>query len=185
MPPMLVLKSTVDATVSNDAVVDKLLLQLPPDSHELVVFDINRFAANASLLKKDPGPFTARLIADQQLPFAVTLVTNTDWKSRTVTAYSKAPYAAGASRAVPLQQRWPQSVFSLSHVALPFPPDDPLYGQRTSGGGKQIFLGEQAVQGERGVLQIPGDFLLRLRHNPFYAYQQTRILDWLQVPPES
>ena len=27
-----------------------------------------------------------------------------------------------------LDLAWPRNVFSLSHVALPFPPDDPLYG---------------------------------------------------------
>jgi alpha-beta hydrolase superfamily lysophospholipase len=180
LPPILILKSTVDATVSNDAVVDRLLLELSPGRHELVVFDINRFAANTSLLQNDPGPFTARLIADQNLPFALTLVTNKNAHSRKVIAYSKAPYAAGASRAEPLEKDWPLGVFSLSHVALPFPPDDPLYGAQRPTGNKQLFLGQQALQGERGVLKIPGDFLLRLRHNPFYAYQEARVLQWLE-----
>jgi hypothetical protein len=40
-------------------------------------------------------------------------------------------------------------------------------------------LGQQAVQGERGLLQISGDFLLRLRHNPFYDYLEKRVLDWV------
>jgi hypothetical protein len=38
---------------------------------------------------------------------------------------------------------------------------------------------QQALQGERGVLRIPGDFLLRLRHNPFYDYLERRVLDWV------
>jgi len=180
LPPMLIFKSTVDATVSNDAVVDRLLLQLSPQRHELVVFDINRFAANTSLLNNDPGPFTARLIADQQLPFTLTLVTNTTATSRAATAHTKPPFAAGVSHSHELDQYWPVSVFSLSHVALPFPPDDPLYGARRPTGSRQIFLGQQALQGERGVLKISSDFLLRLRHNPFYAYQQARILQWLE-----
>ena len=56
LPPILVLKSTVDATVSNDAVVDRLMLQLAPERHEMVLFDINRFATIASLLVDDPQP---------------------------------------------------------------------------------------------------------------------------------
>jgi alpha-beta hydrolase superfamily lysophospholipase len=179
LPPMLILKSTVDATVSNNAVVDRLLLKLPPERDELVVFDINRFAANGSLLIKDPGPFTARLIADQQLPFTLTLVTNSNTDSRAVAAYTKLPYAAGHSHSEDLGRRWPAGVFSLSHVALPFPPTDPLYGQHRPADTTQIFLGQQAMQGERGVLKIPGDFLLRLRHNPFYEYQLERVLQWL------
>lgn len=180
LPPILALKSTVDATVSNDAVVDRLLLKLAPNRHELVVFDINRFAASTILLKKDPGPFTKRLIADKQLPFAVTLVANAQADSRSVISYYKAPFGAGASRTEPLDHSWPPGVFSLSHVALPFPPDDPLYGRERPEGRGEIFLGQQAMQGERGVLKISGDFLLRLRHNPFYDYMQTRILNWLQ-----
>ena len=180
LPPILALKSTVDATVSNDAVVDRLLLQLAPERHELVVFDINRFAATTILLNQDPGPFTRRLIADENLPFGLTLVANAQADSRSVTSYYKAPFAAGASRVESLDTSWPPGVFSLSHVALPFPPDDPLYGQERPEDRGEIFLGQQALQGERGVLKIPGDFLLRLRHNPFYDYLQTRVLDWLQ-----
>ena len=180
LPPMLILKSTVDATVSNNAVVDKLLLKLPPERDELVVFDINRVATNSSLLVKDPGPFTARMIADEQLPFTLTLVTNKRPDSRAVAAYTKRPYAAGHSHTESLGQPWPADVFSLSHVALPFPPDDPLYGQHPPTDKSQLFLGQQALQGERGVLKISGDFLLRLRSNPFYQYQQARILQWLE-----
>ena len=42
-----------------------------------------------------------------------------------------------------------------------------------------MFLGSQALQGERGVLKISGDFLLRLRHNPFYDYLERRVLEWI------
>jgi alpha-beta hydrolase superfamily lysophospholipase len=180
LPPILVFKSTVDATVSNNAVVDRLLSQLVPNRHELVVFDVNRFAPTAILLRDDPGPFTARLIADQQLPFTFTLVTNSNANSRSVAAYSKAPFTTAANRVEPLGQTWPRAVFSLSHVALPFPSDDPLYGAQAPENANQLFLGQQALQGERGVLKIPENFLLRLRHNPFYDYEQARILDWLK-----
>jgi alpha-beta hydrolase superfamily lysophospholipase len=185
LPPILVLKSTVDATVSNDAVVDRLLMHLAPNRHQLVLFDINRFAANASLLVDDPGPFTTRLIEDQQLPFGFTLVANEDSGSRSVKAYYKAPYSGKLSRSEALDLAWPDGVFSLSHVALPFPPDDPLYGRYPPTNPHELFLGQQAFQGERGVLKIPGDFLLRLRHNPFYDYLESRVLNWLENPAGS
>ena len=72
-----------------------------------------------------------------------------------------------------------EAVFSLSHVALPFPPDDPLYGSSPPEKSGQLFLGSQALQGERGLLKISGDYLLRLRHNPFYDYLQRRTLNWI------
>ena len=130
LPPTLVLKSTVDATVSTDAVVDNLLGHLAPNRHELVLFDINCFAMKSTLLVFDPAPLTGQLMADATLPFAVTLVGNENPQNTTVSARHKAPFSAEVSRTEPLNLSWPRGMISLSHVALPFPPDDPLYGQR-------------------------------------------------------
>jgi hypothetical protein len=67
-------------------------------------------------------------------------------------------------------------MFSLSHVALPFAPDDRVYGARAAGGtGKNsITLGSITLLGERGILQIPDGFFLRLRYNPFFSYLAER-----------
>jgi esterase/lipase len=179
LPPTLVFKSTVDATVSTDAVVDRLLKHLKPQRHELVLFDINRFAAKSTLLISDSAPLTTRLMADKSLPFVVTLVTNENPESTVVVARRKPPFSAEPSKTEPLNLAWPRGVISLSHVALPFPPDDPLYGQTPPGKEDVIFLGQMAIQGERGLLKIPSDFLIRLRYNPFYAFLETRVLEWL------
>ena len=78
----------------------------------------------------DPGSFTDRLMADETLPFAVTLITNENLNSTKVVARQKPTFSAKAPDAEPLNLAWPDGVISLSHVALPIPPDDPLYGQR-------------------------------------------------------
>ena len=179
LPPILIFKSTVDATVSTDAVVDRLLSKLAAGRHELVIFDINRFAVNTTLLVDDPAPFTRRLIEDNRLPFAVTLLTNSAPETRSVTIYRKRAFESGASSEEALDSEWPTGIFSLSHVALPFPIDDPLYGRYPPENPGQLFLGRQALQGERGVLRIPDNSLLRLRHNPFYDYLEARTLNWL------
>jgi alpha-beta hydrolase superfamily lysophospholipase len=179
LPPTLVFKSTVDATVSTDAVVDRLLKHLKPQRHELVLFDINRFAAKSTLLISDPAPLTTRLMADKSLPFVFTLITNENSESTSILARRKPPFSAEATTTEPLNLSWPRGVISLSHVALPFPPDDPLYGQGPPGKEDVIFLGQMAVQGERGLLKISSDFLMRLRYNPFYAFLETRVLEWL------
>ena len=178
-PPVLVLKSAVDATVSTNAVVDNLLAPLASDHHELVLFDINRFAMKSTLLVSDPGPLTAHVMNDATLPFAVTLVTNENPGSTVVIARYKAPLSTEVSSTEPLDLAWPRGVISLSHVALPFPPDDPLYGQRPPGNEDVLFLGQMAIQGERGLLKLPSDWLLRLRHNPFYDYLERRVLEWV------
>jgi alpha-beta hydrolase superfamily lysophospholipase len=178
-PPTLVFQSTVDATVSTDAIVDRLLTNLPPDRNELVLFDINRFAVKSKLMIDDPSPLTDRLMADGTLPFAVTLVTNETPKTTKVHARRKPPFSSEALQVEPLEQAWPIDIVSLSHVALPIPSDDPLYGQRPPENEDVLFLGQMALQGERGLLKLSGDWLLRLRHNPFYPFLETRALAWM------
>ncbi len=180
LPPVLVFKSTVDATVTTDAVVDDLLEHLKPHRHELVLFDINRYAVvKARLLVSDPAPLTDRVVNDDQLPFSVTLVTNQDSSTTEVISKTRPPYSKALLPAVDINQAWPPGVISLSHVALPFSPLDSLYGQRLPDNQEFLFLGQMAIQGERGLLKIPTDWLLRLRYNPFYDYLEDRTLNWV------
>ena len=177
-PPTLVFLSTVDATVSTEAVIDNLLKHLAPSRHELVLFDINRSSVKTTVLVSDPGPLTTRLMADDTLPFRLTLITNAHPESTTVVSHRKAPFATVASTE-PLPLAWPRGVISLSHIALPFPPDDPLYGRRESRTDDSLHLGQIDFQGERGLLQFSSDWLLRLRYNPFYNVLETRVLEWV------
>ena len=180
LPPVLVLKSAVDATVTTDAVVDNLLKRLG-GRNELVLFDINRRAAiKSTLLISDPGPLTKRLMEDSSLPFAVTLVTNENPHTASVVARRKEPFSLEKSGIEKLDLAWPRGVVSLSHVALAFPPDDPLYGQQPPADDDLLFLGDLAIKGERGLLKISESWLLRMRYNPFYAYLETRIIKWLE-----
>jgi len=181
-PPTLSFLSAVDATVSVDAVVDNLLEHLAPGRHELVLYDINRRRIAQSVLVSDPGPLTARLMGDVSLPFALTLITNADGESSEVVTRRK-PALSSRVSTEPLGASWPPGMISLSHVALPFPPDDPLYGRGPAPNEEIVFLGHLDVRGERNLLRFPADWLMRLRHNPFYDYQQARVLEWLSVPP--
>ncbi len=180
LPPTLVFKSTVDATVSTNAVVDRLLNRLKPNRHELVLFDINRFAVVKSrLLIDDPAPLTDRVMDDAELPFSVTLVTNESSKTTDVVSKHKPPFTPDTSNTNPLDLAWPPGVISLSHVALPIAPDDPLYGQRPPENQDFLFLGQMAFQGERGLLRIPSDWMIRLRYNPFYDFLESRSIEWM------
>jgi alpha-beta hydrolase superfamily lysophospholipase len=177
-PPVLAFASVVDATVSTRALVAGLFERLPPGDHEVVLFDINRVAEMEPILLGDPGAALAAVQDDPGRTFALTLVTNATPESRRVVARRSGP------RGGPVTERdpglaWPEGIYSLSHVALPFPPEDPLYGGRRVGDGAWIGLGELALRGERGVLQIPAADMLRLRWNPFYPYLESRVLAFL------
>ena len=157
-------------------------MRLPPHRNELVLFDINRHAAiKSSLLVADPAPLTDRLMTDQGLPFAVTFVTNEGPHSANVVARYKAPLSPPESDVRPLGLAWPLGVVSLSHVALAFPPDDPLYGRGPAESDDRVFLGDMALRGERGLVKIPADWLLRQRYNPFYPYLEARVLQWIEA----
>jgi alpha-beta hydrolase superfamily lysophospholipase len=178
-PPLLVFKSTVDATVSSNAVIDELLKPLGPYGHELVLFDINRIAAQTTLLVNDPGPLTDKLMSDENLPFTFTLITNENSESRQVITRRKKPFSGKVLKDESLNLVWPAGVISLSHVALSFPPDDPLYGRWPPDTKDIIFLGQIAIKGERDLLKISNDWLLRMRYNPFYDFLERRSLAWI------
>ena len=113
------------------------------------------------------------------LPFSVTFVTNENPNSPSVVVRHKPPFSAEAVKIEPLNLDWPRGIFSLSHLALPIPSDDPLYVRRPPDSEDLLFLGEMALKGERGLLVFPDDWLLRLRYNPFYAYLELRAIEWM------
>jgi alpha-beta hydrolase superfamily lysophospholipase len=179
-PPVLVFLSTVDSTVRAEAVVEVLLGRLPPQGHELVLFDVNRYSVVQSLLVDDPGPLTRQLLARPQRPFALTVITNVNPRTQQVMEL-RAEAQSGRQTARLLDMEWPPGVFSLSHLALPFPPDDPLYGFATRDDAPHVHLGRIEARGENGVLRVPGWMLTRQRSNPFHAYVLARI-DEFVVP---
>jgi len=77
-------------------------------------------------------------------------------------------------QAAPTGLQYPNDVYSLSHIAVPFPEDDPLYGHLPST-GKRLQLGAVAVRGERNTLAVSQDSLNRLSWNPFFPWMSTRI----------
>jgi alpha-beta hydrolase superfamily lysophospholipase len=180
LPPMLAFVSTVDSTVQAPAVVDSLLGSLAPGGHELVLFDVNRLAVVQPLLVADPAPFTRSMLAQRQRPFELTLITNASPDTLSV---MERRVAAGSVDAVdtPLDLAWPRSVFSLSHVALPFPPDDPLYGYAANTTSRHVQLGRIEARGENGVLNVPAWMLTRQRSNPFHAYLVARIVRFVSA----
>lgn len=184
-PRTLVFKSNLDATVSTPSVVSRLLNPLDPGRHELVLFDVNRYAAKSLLLIHDPQSLAIRLLGDDGLPFTLTLVTNAHPDTLDAVARRQLPFSRDISETTPLATPWPAGVLSLSHVALPFPPDDPLYGRYPPDDGSVLFLGLMDVKGERGSLTLSADWLLRMRHNPFYGYMEDVILRWLARPAEA
>lgn len=180
LPPILTFQSLVDNTVSSDAVVSLLYSKLPENGSELVVYDVNRNNTIVHLMKKMPDDPIDFFEMSGPLKYKVTILRNSSPQSLTISATSM---AAGDQSFVDNETNleWPLGIYSLSHIAIPFPSIDPLYGDGTSAGASKagIVLGSIAPRGELGVLSLSSDYFLRTRYNPFFPFQAQYSNEWL------
>jgi alpha-beta hydrolase superfamily lysophospholipase len=180
LPQVLTLQSVVDATVSTPAVLSALYARLPAGEHEVVLFDLNRDIRFGPLFAPGADAALDRIVAPAPRPYALTVV-GTDGAGQVAVRR----VTAGATEATtqPLGMAWPRDVFSLSHVALPFPPEDGLYGaQPAPGDDFGLRLGALALRGERGALVIGLDSFARVTSNPFFPYIVDRLSEALPQP---
>lgn len=180
IPPILAFSSIVDATVSAPALIEGLFDRIPEGGHELVLFNINRVADVQSMLKWDPSTMYWALQKNPGKTFVLSLVTNKSDSSQEVILAST-PLHQAITVDTDIGLSWPHGLYSLTHVSLPFPPDDPLYGGLKNAKSPGIHLGDIVLRGERGVLKIPPAELLRLRWNPFYSFLEQKVLEWFKL----
>jgi alpha-beta hydrolase superfamily lysophospholipase len=183
VPPILTFQSAVDFTVSARAIVSALYDRLPANGSELVLFDVNRSAKFGPLLRPSADTALARLLPDPPRSFRTTIITNISPDRREV-GENVTEAGGTAVRSRELGLAYPFGVFSLSHIALPFPTSDALYGtDPTPDDDFGVNLGSMAVRGERGALIVDQDFLTRMSSNPFFPYMLERIEDGMGSSP--
>tara|TARA_R110002096_G_scaffold18401_3_gene62671 strand:- start:1527 stop:2468 length:942 start_codon:yes stop_codon:yes gene_type:complete len=182
-PPVLAFQSVVDATVSAPALVKDLFNRLPEGDHELVLFGLNRTAKMEPLFKEDPTKQIPALRNNPSRTFVFSHIVNA---GPSETDVIEQRWGIGESNSVDrdIGLRWPDNVYSLAHVALPFPENDPVYGGDQPKERTGISLGNIAMRGEKGVLQVSAIDMLRLRWNPFYPYLEERVLQHLGLSPK-
>ena len=179
-PPVLTFQSVVDSTVQTGAVVDRLHDRLPANGSALVMFDLNRLSTARAFMSGEVEGLFKRLFAGTARRYRVSVVTNAAPDRADVIEKDVEPGTL-TIRDRALELAWPRFVFSLSHVALPFPVDDPLYGLTPDlSEDYGIRLGELEARGERGVLLMPVDDLMRLKSNPFFPYLEERVRAWVR-----
>jgi alpha-beta hydrolase superfamily lysophospholipase len=175
LAPILTFQSIVDFTVSTRAIIQSLYLQLPQGGHELVLFDINRTARFGPLLRSASDSAMTRLLPPPPRRFATTIIRNVSSTSAQAAAV-RTDAGTDAEEVRELGLEYPADNFSLSHVAVPFPPEDPLYGSHpVDPESYGVSLGAIAPRGEVGVLIVALDSLLRVSSNPFFPYMMERI----------
>jgi alpha-beta hydrolase superfamily lysophospholipase len=179
MPPALGFQSLVDATVDARAVVTGFYASLPQNGSELAVFDINRLAGLDAFMRTSDRDLLNRLMQRSDRNFRLTVLTNLNQDSLTLVARSGNPGSSNVTETA-TDLTWPSDTFSLSHIALPFSPADPVYGRSPDESlGTIIRLGRLSPRGERNVLVAPVDVLMRVSSNPFYSYLEERTVEWV------
>jgi alpha-beta hydrolase superfamily lysophospholipase len=182
LPPMLTFHSLVDATVSTPAVIHALYDAIADERSEVVLFDINRTSGLVPFIRREDATLLSRLTDASPRRYRRTLVTNVDPGTLDVAERSIAPGGSSVETR-PLGVAWPRDVFSLSHVAIPFPLSDPVYGRDEMARPVPVIrLGLLSPRGERSVLSVPSDTLTRLTCNPFFPYMNARIAAWIAAP---
>jgi len=182
LPPVLTFQSVVDFTVSTRAIITGLYSLLPANGSELVLFDINRGATLGPLLRTASETVLSRILAPPPRKFRTVIITNAS--ADTYKVVEKVTEAGAVTeQTTELALAFPPGIFSLSHVALPFPMSDSLYGMEPDKSEDfGVNLGAISPRGERGVLIVNLDALLRVSSNPFFPYILGRIDQAIAAP---
>lgn len=167
MPPVITWQSVVDSTVGATGVADRLYAYLEGAGHRLVLFDVNRHQELAGVQRPQAGALIERLLQGKR-GYEFEVVSNASPGNHELSVRRFAPDGAVTEYEPGLS--WPASIVSLGHVALPFPPDDAVYGFVQGSGRNGIpSIGSWLLRGESGAVTIALGSLTRLRSNPFWA----------------
>ena len=179
LPPVIAWQSVIDSTVGAEGVFDLVFGRLSGERHELVLFDVNRVAVLRSLQTPAVAGLPQRLAALQR-SHTLTVVSNRDDSTESVIMRRRTPGQPPTDIETGLA--WPRSIVSVGHVALCFPPDDPVYGFLPGSGANGVpSLGSLFLRGEAGALSLPLSVFTRLRSNPFFALVAGRVDELLDA----
>jgi alpha-beta hydrolase superfamily lysophospholipase len=184
LPPLLTFQSVIDFTVSTPAILSALYAHVPDNGSEIVLFDVNRTIKFGPLLRPSSYVALDQLVPTTPQTFRFTSIANAGEDSDATVERSIAPGQLEA-QVRPLDLPYPPGIFSLSHLAIPIPMDDPLYGMNPDPKTRDEFgfnLGTMAARGERGALLVDQDFLTRLPSNPFFPYLLEKIESGIARP---
>lgn len=185
LPPILAMQSVVDSTVVVPKLITALFNRLKSRSSELFLFDINRLDQLGNLFNFSFETKVFPKLERTDLPYQLTVLKNEHPRSMKVVIQSRKE-ETWEEQTTDLV--WPPSVASLSHVAVPIPPDDRVYGTQESTAETGLSLGSTSIRAEPSALMLSSSLFTRCRNNPFYYLMEDRVIQWLDSvlrPPRS
>ncbi|WP_419194324.1 alpha/beta hydrolase [Novipirellula herctigrandis] len=176
MPPVLAMQSMVDSTVVVPKLITVLFDRLKSESSELFLFDIDRVDRLSNLFNLSFEKKIFPKLKRTDLPYTLSVLRNSNPESRQVLVQTR----DGESwEEQTTDMYWPESIVSLSHIAVPIPSDDRIYGTSEATADTGLSLGSLTLRGEPSALLLSSSLFVRCRHNPFYRFMEDRVVGWL------
>ncbi len=176
MPPVLAMQSVVDSTVVVPKLITVLFDRLTSDFSELFLFDINRVHWFENLFNLSFERKVLPKLARSDLPYRLSVLKNAEAGSERVVVQTR----DGESWVVQeTEMSWPRETVSLSHIAVPIPPEDSIYGTAEATARSGLPLGSLSLRAEPSALLISNSLFVRCRHNPFYKFMEDHVVKWL------
>ena len=150
VPPMIAFQSRVDATVLPEKVYD-LFNDIAPNHSELFIFDVNR--QYKQIIKSDILTWNLESVEGERVKHMIKIIPDPSSQDTLI-------------------NKWPKSIYALSHISVPISPHDKFYG-------KNSLIGGLNVKGENGVLSTNLN-MGRLKYNPFFPYMKNELLQFLE-----
>lgn len=181
MPPVLAMQSMVDSTVVVPKLITALFDRLKSESSELFLFDIDRVDRLGNLFNLAFEKKIFPKLEKTDLPYTLSVLKNLKPDTGQVVVQTR-DGESWVEQATDLS--WPDGIVSLSHIAVPIPPDDRIYGTREATASTGLHLGTVSLRAEPSALLLSGSLFVRCRHNPFYQFMEDRVVDWLSERPK-
>ena len=176
MPPILAMQSVVDSTIIVPKLISALFDRLTAASSELFLFDINRMEKLSNLFNLS---FEREIIPQLQrtdLPYTLSIMKNVNADSRKIVVQTR--HGESWQESV-TDMSWPAGVGSLSHLAVPWPPEDTIYGTQEATAASGLALGTLSLRAEPSAVLLSSSLFFRCRNNPFYHFMEDYVMNWL------
>ena len=127
MPPVLAMQSIVDSTVVVPKLITVLFDRLKSEESELFLFDIDRLDRLSNLFNLSFEKRIFPKLKKTDLPFTLSVLKNLkpDHEKGLVQTRDGESWNEQES-----DMEWPDGMVSLSHIAVPIPPEDRIYGSQ-------------------------------------------------------
>lgn len=176
LPPIIAFQSLVDATVLPEDLIE-MYQKIGTQKDELFVFDVNRGYVDfmsKEVLQIDPKNIVFNQANKPQLHMLI----NTMEVDSVVGQNASGVYKKGSNTTLidiypDNHIAWPSEFFAMSHVSVPIAPSNAIYG-------KSSRLGKISIHGEKDVLFVSSDDLMRIRFNPFFDLMKIEINDFIE-----